>query len=266
MATTAPPRTTTNATAVPLMPGPWLTLDESDAHAFLDRLNSVLIRSYGPAAFTQHLPISGLRVMPLSFYPGWLLGEGEAQLTPEETGTFDVLYGPGFMWVINGESDVIYALNSGSVPELPPSDGKGTNGDGAAPSSTRFLPSALTELDTTVTGPDYLRFFCSSVWGEDGPFWLVESPDAPILRSANLPDDSWRAQIKPITMTRVDGDLIATATVCYIGSLYSATFKIESGGVVSMEDDDVLTADVIPKEKYHSPFRNIRAASRSVVA
>jgi len=257
---------TAGSSAIPLIPGPWLALDESDAQAFLARLNSVLIRSYGTKAFTQHLPISGLRVMPLSFYPGWLLAEGEAQLTPEESGTFDVLYGPGFMWVINGESEVIYDVNTGSVPELPGLNANATSGDTAAPPSMRFLPSALTELDTTVTGPDYLRFFCSSVWGEDGPFWLVEAPDAPILQTANLPDDSWRAQIKPIKMTRVDDALIATATVCYIGTLYSATFKIENGGVVSMEDDDVLTADVIPMEKYHSPFRNLRSAGRSVEA
>jgi len=262
--TSAPPRIASVA-SIPLMPGPWLGLEESDAGAFIDRLNSVLIRSYGPSAFTQHLPISGLRVMPLSFYPGWLLAEGEAQLTPDERGTFDVLYGPGFMWVINGEAEVIYALNAGSIPELQAPDTKTTNGETAAPPSTRFLPSPLSELDPAVTGPDYLRFFCSSVWGEDGPFWLVESPDAPILKRASPDDNNWRAQIKPMTMTRVDDHLVATALVCYIGSLYSATFKIEDG-VVSMEDDEVLAADIIPKEKYHSPFRNLRAASGSVEA
>ena len=79
----------------------------------------------GPAAFTKNLPISGLRVMPLSFYPGWLLVEGEAQLAPNEFGTFNVLYGPGFMWVIDGESEVIHNLNSGSIPDMGPLvDGK----------------------------------------------------------------------------------------------------------------------------------------------
>ena len=85
-------------THIPLMPGPWLPLAESEAQAFLERLTSVLVRSHGPAAFTKNLPISGLRVRPLSFYPGWLLAEGEAQLAPNELGTFNVLYGPG----ING--------------------------------------------------------------------------------------------------------------------------------------------------------------------
>jgi hypothetical protein len=245
-------------TAVPLVPGAWLSLADSESHAFLDRLNSVLVRSHGEAAFTKHLPISRLRVMPLSFYPGWLLAEGEAQLTPEEIGTFNVLYGPGFMWVIDGEAQVIHGLNMGAIPELPAAD---TNGETDSPPSLRFLPSPLIELDATVTGPDYLRFFCSSVWGDDGPFWLVESPDAPILQGANLPDDSWRAQIKPLTMARVDDHLMGEAVVCYIGSLFLATFKIDNG-VVSMEDDELLTADVTPRERYHSPFRNLRPTTK----
>src|SRR2546421_3651327 len=55
-------------THIPLMPGPWLPLAESEMHAFLERLTSVLVRSHGPAVFTKNLPISGLRVMPLSLW------------------------------------------------------------------------------------------------------------------------------------------------------------------------------------------------------
>src|SRR5262245_16419547 len=101
---------------IPLMPGPWVALSDVEAQAFLERLTSVLTRSHGAAAFTRNLPISGLRVTALSFYPGWLLVEGEAQLTPDEIGTFNVLYGPGFMWVIDGESTVIHDLNTGRIP------------------------------------------------------------------------------------------------------------------------------------------------------
>ena len=247
------------------MPGSWLPLSDSDAHALVDRLNSVLVRSHGDAAFTHHMPISNLRVMPLSFYPGWLLAEGEARLTAQEIGTFDFLYGPGFMWVINGEAEVIYELNMGGIPELPAADNKSGNGETGAATSLRFLPSPFVKLDAEVTGPDYLRFFCSSVWGDEGPFWLVETPDAPILQGANLPDESWRANIKPLTMTEADGCLTATAVVCYVGSLFLSTFKIENG-IVSMEDDELLTADVTPKERYHSPFRNLRPAMNAVEA
>src|SRR5256885_8008306 len=215
-------------THVPLMPGPWLPLAESEAQAFLERLTSVLVRSHGPAAFTRNLPITGLRVTPLSFYPGWLLVEGEAQLAPNELGTFNVLYGPGFMWVIDGESKVIHNLNSGRIPDMGSLvDGKGANGPKV--SSPAFLPSPLITLDTSFTGPDYLRFFCGSIWGDEGPFLLVETPDAAVLQGAKFPHDTWRNHIKPITMTRVDDYLTRDAAVVYAGSLFSAEVYAQDG-------------------------------------
>jgi len=240
------------------MPGPWLPLAESEAQAFLERLTSVLVHSHGPAAFTKNLPISDLRATPLSFYPGWLLVEGEGQLAPNELGTFNVLYGPGFMWVIDGESKVIHNLNSGIIPDTGSLvDGNGAKGTKVAPA---FLPSPLIKLDPSVTGPDYLRFFCGSVWGDEGPFLLVESPDAAILQGATFPDDTWRKHIKPITVKRVDDYLTAEAAVIYASSLFSAKFKVQNGEVF-MEDDEPLAADVIPKQRYQSPFRNVRAGT-----
>src|SRR2546430_2253743 len=213
---------------ISLMPGPWVALSDTEAQAFLERLTSVLVRSRGPAAFTKNLPISGLRVRPLSFYPGWLLVEGEAQLAPNEVGTFNVLYGPGFMWVIDGESKVIHNLNSGGIPDMGPMvDGKEAKVVKVA--SPAFLPSPLIKLDPSVTGPDYLRFFCGSVWGDEGPFLLVESRDAAILQGATFPDDTWRKHIKPITMKRVDDHLTGEAAVIYADSLVSAKFKGQNG-------------------------------------
>jgi hypothetical protein len=241
------------------MPGPWLPLAESEAQAFLERLTSVLVRSHGPAAFTQKLPISDLRVMPLSFYPGWLLAEGEAQLAPNEVGTFNVLYGPGFMWVIDGESEVIHELNSGGIPDMASlADAK--EGNAVKVASPAFLPSPLIKLDPSVTGPDYLRFFCGSIWGDEGPFSLVESPDAATLQGAKLPDDTWRQHVKPITMQRVDDYLTGEAAVVYAGSLFSAEFKVQNGEVF-MEDDEPLAANVMPKQRYQSPFRDLRAGT-----
>ena len=238
------------------MPGPWLPLADNEAQAFLERLTSVLVRSHGPAAFTKNLPISGLRIMPLSFYPGWLLVEGEAQLAPNELGTFNVLYGPGFMWVIDGDSQVIHELNSGRIPDMGSVE-NGKPADPVAVASPEFLPSPLITLDTSVTGPDYLRFFCGSIWAEEGPFLLVESTDAAILQEAKFPDDTWRTHIKPITMKRVGDYLTGDAAVLYAGSLFSAEFKVQNGEVF-MEDDEPVAADVIPKQRYQSPFRNLR--------
>src|SRR2546427_491807 len=92
------------------MPGPWLPLAESEAQAFLERLTSVLVCSHGPAAFTKNLPISGLQVTPLSFYPGWLLAEGEAQLAPNELGTFNVLRSEEHTSELQSQSNLVCRL------------------------------------------------------------------------------------------------------------------------------------------------------------
>src|SRR2546430_4122462 len=96
------------------------------------------------------------------------------------------------------------------------------------------------------------------MWGDEDPFLLVATPDAAILQGANFPDDTWRNHIKPITMTRVDDYLTGDAAVVYAGSLFSAEFKVQNGEVF-MEDDEPLAADIIPKQRYQSPFRDLRA-------
>jgi len=86
----------------PPPPRPWLPLTASESESFLERLTGILTRTRDEPPFTKRLPITNLRAMPLSFYPGWLLVEGEAQVDRKRIGTFDVLYGRGFMWVIDG--------------------------------------------------------------------------------------------------------------------------------------------------------------------
>ena len=77
---------------------------------------------------------------------------------------------------------------------------------------------------------------------------------------ATFPDDTWRQHIKPITMQRVDDYLTGEAAVIYADSLFSAKFKVQNGEVF-MEDDEPLAADVIPKQRYQSPFRSVRAGT-----
>ena len=61
-------------------------------------------------------------------------------------------------------------------------------------------------------------------------------------------------------MTRVDDYLTGDAAVVYAGSLFSAEFKVQNGEVF-MEDDEPLAADIIPKQRYQSPFRNLQAGT-----
>jgi len=205
--------------------------------------------------------------MPLSFYPGWLLVEGEAQVTPERVGTFNVLYGPGLMWAIDGSSEVIHDLNSGRIPVVESKTvavaGTVVNRDGGGPS---FLKSPMADLDLMVKGPDYLRFFCGSVWGDEGPFNLVESVDAPVLQGVKSPNDTWRDRIKPVIMHQAGESLIAEALVVYNAGLFGAKFIIFKDGVVSMADDDPIADVELPKQELLSPFRNLRPGAVRIMS
>ncbi len=108
--------------------------------------------------------------------------EGEAQLSADQFGTFDVLFGPGLMWMIDGQSAVIHELNSGRIPMVAPRRTLNSPPNGARVS--RFLPAPLVELDADTTGPDYLAIFCASAWGDEGPFWIVESPTPPSSKAS----------------------------------------------------------------------------------
>jgi len=253
-------------TSWPLIPGDWKALNEQESAQFVERLGAVASRTQGADAFTRQHPVSGLRALPLSFYPGWLVVEGEAQLSGDEIGTFDVLYGPRFMWVIDGQSGVINALNVGRLP-LPPADGDDVSlvaGDASIdrpgrshPSVTHFLPSPLAELEPATTAADYLRFYCASVWGEHGPFRLIESVDALDPSDVQAIDGSWRDKAQPIKLQKAAKGIEGDTLVLYGGALFSARFRVAKNGSVRMLNDTPLASGV-PTLRHQPPFRDVR--------
>ncbi len=240
----------------PLIPGPWKSLDADEARAVVERLHATLPPD-GHGLLQRSWPISGLRAVPLSFYPGWLLIEGEAAFNALDSGTFNVLFGPGVLLLIDGTSSVVHDVNSGlTVSVAPAAPVAGAAGEALA-AAARTLPAALAALDESVTGPDYLHFFCGSVWGEEGPFTVVESPDLPEFALIENGMDDWRERIRPVTMHR-DGDaLVARAAVRYGNTLFQATFRIASG-LVNMEEDEPIAKFSRAPEPTHCPFRAIR--------
>src|SRR5690606_35027887 len=109
-------RTLRQTMTIPLLPGLWKPLSPGHAAGFALRLARLLARPRTHDALAPHHALSSLRALPLSFYPGWALVEGEAAVDGGVVGTFDVLYGPGLMWVIDGDSQVLHDLNAGRVP------------------------------------------------------------------------------------------------------------------------------------------------------
>lgn len=251
------------STPIPLMPGPWRPLPSGQAAGFSLRLAALLSQPRTHEALAPHHRVCDLRGMPLSFYPGWALIEGEAQVEPGVVGTFDVLYGPGLMWLVDGESRVLNDLNAGRVPrEL---DRYLADGGAAAPlpgaahahDAAGFLPSPLRGLDEPAAGADFLRFYCACVWGEEGPFMPVESPDSPVLRGLEATGADWLARLRPLSAVRDGDDLVAECVIAYGRSLFEARLRVSDGGV-RMEDDTAIAADVLPERTHVAPLRDLR--------
>lgn len=254
---------------VPLMAGDWRPLDPDEAAAFLERLILVLSQTQGLDAFPRRYPVTGLRAMPLSFYPGWLLVEGEAQLAAESVGTFDVLWGPGLMWLIDGDSGVVHDLNSGRLPRdlgaYLSADAKLLPGP-SDPSEASFVPRPLAPWTADQTVPDFVRFFCACVWGAEGPFYVLEDGASPLLNGLASDHQAWREKAQPMSVVSDRAGYQCEVMLVYAGSLYKARFGLSTAvaGVV-MIDDEVVSEDALPKQVHRSPFRHVRPRAQATV-
>ncbi len=93
---------------------------------------------------------------------------------------------------------------------------------------------------------DYVRFFCSMVHGEEGPFCVLEAGDDPFLPEEM--DDKTRHIIagsaRPATydgMTE-SGNYLVAATIFYSNALFVANFVVEPTGMIRMNDDEPVAA------------------------
>jgi hypothetical protein len=208
--------------------------------------------------------VTNLRAMPLSFYPGWAVVEGEALVEPGLSGTFDVLYGPGLMWLIDGESRVLNDLNAGSVPRdltrylaAGAIQGTGDTGSPHPHDAAGFIASPLRGLDDPAIGADFLRFYCACVWGEEGPFMPVESAGSPVLHGLDARDSGWLGRLRPLVVSRDGDELAAEGVIAYGRSLFEARLRVRDGRV-RMEDDAPIAADVLPERVNAAPLRDLR--------
>jgi hypothetical protein len=246
------------------MPGPWRPLTPGHAAGFSLRLAALLAQPRTHEALAPHHRVRDLRAMPLSFYPGWALVEGEALVEPGIAGTFDVLYGPGLMWLVDGESRMLNDLNAGCVPRdlerylAAGSAQAAGEGPHAHPRDTAgFIPSPLRGLEDPAIGADFLRFYCACVWGEEGPFMPVESADSPVLRGLDPAGQDWAGRLRPLAITRDGEDLVAEGVIAYGRSLFEARLRVRDGGV-RMEDDAPIAADALPERVNAAPLRDLR--------
>ncbi|HBH26977.1 MAG TPA: hypothetical protein DDX54_06205 [Rhodospirillaceae bacterium] len=95
---------------------------------------------------------------------------------------------------------------------------------------------------------DYLRFFCYFVRGEEGPFYLAETMDDPVMPKDM--EEATRAVIegavRPASYEGMNdkGDFLCDAVVFYSDGLFLANFAVQPGGMIEMLSDQRLVEDL----------------------
>lgn len=104
-------------------------------------------------------------------------------------------------------------------------------------------PIMLTESNVL----EYLRFFTFFVRGDEGPFYILERPDDPLLGQM---DDTTRSVVNGTArsaklMGRNDeGHFLVEAVISYSNAIFIAQFAIQPTGMIEMTDDEPIAADL----------------------
>jgi len=131
------------------------------------------------------------------------------------------------LYYLGGESTPLFQLNGTSAPIHDFND---------------KAPIRLRDPDIL----DYLRFFCFFVRGDEGPFYLVESPDDPMLSSHAGAGSVLEGVATPAIFTKRDDDgrALCKAIVLYGNALFRAEFAVGSDGTIEMIDDEPVAGDL----------------------
>lgn len=219
----------------PLVPGPWP-----------DEATGLLVALADSGALIEAEQLTRLRSLPLSFYDGVVLVEAEARREMGPDGVVTFVVAGDRVWVLDGSSPPIHALNA--------SIGLHLSGD----------QSVL----------DYSRFFCHIVFGEAGPFRIVEAASdipwaAPLT---NEQEETVSATVHPIAFRSDDEGAGAPvrrlrATVQYAHGLFFSHFDVPADGTVAMVEDDPR-AERLPvrKERWEGRVRVLHSELEDVSA
>jgi TIR domain/PDZ domain len=103
-------------------------------------------------------------------------------------------------------------------------------------------------LNNLLAAGDYLRFFSSYVWGEAGPFRIIE-------RAEDLPAKhrgEFAPLLKPMSIQQASQIFEAQANVLYGNVVFAAKFKINPTGMVEMVDDKPLSTTKIDDQPIYA--------------
>ena len=194
--------------------------------------------------------ITGMRRTALTFYPGWSLveahlnyaffGRGRSKRTAIVSYLLrdDSIAGAPELILLDGTSLPVHTLNRH------PEHGRKELQPGESP---------LT-LDTIAQAQDYLRFFCASIWGDEGPFSVVEN-------QAQLPEGA--TYQLPAAAKRLGGRKLANGDfefkdvyILYGTYVFKAQMQLQRNGMVVMTGDEpVADLSELPHMEIDKPLR-----------
>jgi TPR repeat protein len=216
------------------MPGDWQDLIGADAIAVLVSVGMQL-EAEGLDNGLDTLAVQRLRRMPLPFYRDCSLVDIQLQRDGQDMPLLtSALVSSMGAAMLNGTSNLFHAINQDVL--------------------------TLTDDETTIA---YLRFFCTFFRGEDGPFLIVDEPRAlPIDHGAERATLAPEVQAAIQPPRALDGTLDSDGwrrfecSLLYGRALFHAILKVAATGMVDMEGDKQIAADLpIRERRYDGIFR-----------
>lgn len=187
-----------------LVTGDWKSLSENELDIVKRLVEANRADDWNPAFLDFSLRA---RFMPLAFYgDGWFLVDVEGR-TVDGYGAFAFILGEDDAIAVTGNSSPIHELNARLSLRLNTAD--------------RHLPA-------------YLKFFAGVIWGEKGPFRVVETLD----EAAEWLEIDEGIDIPPMSVETVDKKAKWSAGLVHGGDLFRGTFQIHPGGQVEMLEDE----------------------------
>ena len=133
--------------------------------------------------------------------------------------------------------------------------------DGTSPMLDAINPRLLRLADDEAAS-GYLRFFCTFVRGQEGPFKIIDmAEDLPLVTpNAAAVADGLLSPIKPLQAIDVDlesdGWRRFEGCVLYGNELFRVIFRLHATGTVEMEGGEQIAADLpIRTRRYDGVFR-----------
>jgi len=219
-----------------LLPGPWETLDRTDAAALLRLLADRC------ADGARALARPGLRVLAvLRCHPGF---------SDQDLYQVQVLDGPrpGALDLLAGAAEARLL-------------------DGLAQTLLELVESGTIRLDNPAAQSDYTRFYCSVRRAGEGRFQVIDGLDA-LLLAAGVPPEAQAVHPWELERLDQDGRPVYAGTLLYGTDLFRATLALHprSGRVELLADEPAAEVLPIRREGFDGPIRYLAAGGSTPAA